>query len=67
MTATKLAYNLAEAAAACGLSEDVIARAIRKGELRARKSGRDKNGEPVGKFVIQVAALQDWLDGLPAA
>lgn len=67
MTITRLAYNLAEAAAACGMSKDVLRRAIRKGDLRAAKSGRSEDGEPVGNYVIQVSALQDWLDGLPAA
>ena len=67
MTITKLAYNLTEAAAACGQSKDVLQRAIRKGELRASKTGRNKDGEPVGKFVIRVADLEAYLDGLPVA
>jgi hypothetical protein len=67
MTITKLAYNLAEAAEATGMSKDVLRRAIRKGDLRASKSGVNEEGDPVGNYVILVAALQDYLDGLPAA
>lgn len=63
----KLSYNVKEAAEATGLSQDTVKRAIRSGDLKAQKSGKDKGGEPVGKYVIQVHHLKDWLDGMAAA
>lgn len=63
----KLAFNIDEAAAACGVSRDTIKRAINKGSLKAAKSSKDKDGNPTGKYVITAANLQAWLDGLEAA
>jgi len=63
----KLAYNMAEAAAATGLSEKRIKRAIAAGELKAHKSGVDKDGNPVGVYVIPAKALEAWIDGLAVA
>lgn len=60
----KLAYTRAEAAEACSVSEDTIKRAIRRGTLRAKRSG--ENGG--GKYLITATALQAWLeDGLEDA
>lgn len=64
----KLAYNVDEAAAACGVSRDTIKRAIGAGNLKASKTSRnEKTGEPVGRLVITAKALEAWLEGLAAA
>lgn len=63
----KLSYNMAEAVAATGLSEKTIKRAIARGDLVARKSDRDDDGNPKGVYVIQAKALEAWLDGLAVA
>lgn len=66
---TKLAYTIDEAAEAVGVSPDTIRRAIRSTEhpLRAKRSGKDKNGLPAGKHLILAADLSAWLEGLDAA
>ena len=64
----KLAYSLTEASAATGLSKSHFDRAIRLGDLKAKKSSRDdKTGEPAGKFVILGRDLEAYLDGLADA
>lgn len=66
----KLAYTVEEAAAEVGLSADVIRQAIHaegRHKLQAKRSGVNKNGEPVGRFVILHADLVAWLEGLEAA
>lgn len=63
----RLSYSLAEAAAATGLSERHLRAEIKAGRLRTKKSSTDKKGEPVGRLVILVSALQDYIDGLPDA
>lgn len=63
----KISYNMAEAAEATGLSEKRIKRAIAAGELQAHKSGKDKDGNPVGIYVIPAKALEAWIDGLAVA
>ena len=63
----RLSYNIAGAAEHTGLGEQRLARAIRAGELRARKSNRADNGDPVGHYVILAADLADFLESLPAA
>lgn len=65
----KLAYSIAEAAAAVGVSPDTIKRAIHaeKGALPARRSGVNDKGEPTGKYLILHDDLVAWLDGLAVA
>jgi len=64
----KLAFTREEAASACGVSVDVIKRAIAGGHLSAKRSGVNKEtGEPAGKYLILAADLQAWLEGLEAA
>lgn len=63
----KLAYTREEAAHACGLSLDSVKRAINRGDLRAKRSGVNAEGDPAGKYLILAADLQAWLDGLAAA
>lgn len=67
MTATALAYTLATAAEATGLSRKTLDRAIKAGTLRAKRTGLTADGEPAGSFVILADALQAWLDSLADA
>jgi hypothetical protein len=74
MSVPKLALNTEEAAIATGLSVDLIKRAIRSGALRAKRSGvlekdttRGKAGDPAGRYLVTVDALQAWLDSLEDA
>lgn len=55
----KVAYSMANAAVAVDVSEKTLQRAIRSGQLRAKKVGR----------VISIARkdLEAWHDGLPDA
>jgi excisionase family DNA binding protein len=53
----KLAYRPAEAAEATGQSEAYIRRLIRKGIIKAKKSGHNTP--------ITTSALLEWLDSLP--
>lgn len=55
----KLAYTIAEAAEACGVSEPIIRRAIRKGDLVPRY--------PTSRPVIPADELADWLKTLPTS
>ncbi len=54
----KLAYNLPEAAAACGVSVDTVIREIHAGRLVAVYLR--------GRRVIPVTSLQAWVDRAPA-
>lgn len=74
MTLPKLTLNTEEAAIATGLSVDTIKKAIRSGALRAKRSGRLENdttrgnaGDPAGRYLVTVPALEEWLDGLEDA
>lgn len=65
---TALSYSIAGAIGATGLSKSHLERAIKSGELKAKKSSRvksgDNAGEPVGKYVILARDLQAYLEGL---
>lgn len=61
---TALSYSIAGAIGATGLSKSHLERAIKSGELKAKKSSKDKEGEPVGKYVILARDLQAYLEGL---
>lgn len=66
----KLAYTLPEAAEACGVSEDTLKKAIRKGTLKGKRSGREgdrPDGEGVGKYIVTTSALNAWLEQLADA
>jgi len=52
----QLAYSPQEAAAATSLSHDVIEKAVRAGELPAKRRGR--------RILIPAGDLERWLDGL---
>lgn len=64
MTTPPLSYSITGASVATGLSPSYLDRAIKTGALRAKKSGRDKDGNPTGKHVILHADLEAYLDGL---
>lgn len=60
-----LAYPLAEAVAASGLSRTHLETAIAKGELKVKRSSADAGGKPQGKRLVLVADLQAYLESLP--
>lgn len=59
-----LAYSIAGAVVATGLSKSHLEREIRAGRLKAKKSGRDEDGEPTGKYVILAGDLEAYLSEL---
>ena len=64
--ATRLAYTRKEAAELCGVSVDTIAKAKNSGALKAKRLTDDEDRKG-GKELYTLKALQDWLEGLPAA
>lgn len=64
---SRLSYTVATAAEATGLSKAHITAAIKGGQLAARRSGVNSDGEPAGKYVIFARDLEAWLEGLAAA
>lgn len=65
----RLSYTLKEAAAATGISVDVLTAAIHseKNTLRARALSRHPATGKASKYVILRADLEDWLQGLAAS
>lgn len=63
--APPLAYSVPAAAAATSLSATHLREAIAKGQLTAKRSSKDDEGEPTGRWIILAADLQAYLDGLP--
>lgn len=61
---TPIAYSLPGAVAATGLSRATLMRAIGAGKLRAKKSSKDADGNPVGSWVITAKALEAFIEGL---
>lgn len=61
---TPIAYSLATAAEATGLSRSHLERAIRTGHLRAKRTTVDADGKPAGKWVIKAEALTAYVDEL---
>lgn len=59
-----LSYTLRTAAIATGLSKTHLTAAINSGQLRAKRSGVDEDGNPTGLYVIPADALQAYIDGL---
>ena len=66
-TTVKLSYSIADTAAATGLSKSHLERAVRSGELKAKRSSKDSEGEPKGKYVILARDLEAYLEGLADA
>lgn len=64
---TRLALSIPEAAAAAGVTPDILRRAINRGDLKAKRQSRNADGDGTGKFLIRTDALEAWLDSLPDA
>ena len=62
-----LSYTLKGAAAASGLSTTHLQQAVHSGQLRAKRSNRDSDGEGVGRYLILRRELEAYLEGLPDA
>lgn len=65
--ALKVALSIAEAAAAVGVSEESIRRAIHSegaNRLPAKRSAKTAKGDGAGKYLISVKALEAWFEGL---
>lgn len=56
-----ISYSLKMASAATGLSETYLKARIAEGSLQAKRSERDGDGNPVGKYVILAAALEAFV------
>lgn len=61
---TPLSYTLPGAAEATGLSKSHLDRAIRAGQLRAKRTSNDKDGNPAGRVVILASALASYLESM---
>ncbi|MGN6723296.1 MAG: hypothetical protein ACTHJM_11865 [Marmoricola sp.] len=59
-----LAYSIKAAAEASGLSVSALDRAIRAGQLRAKSSSEDEDGNPTGKRLILARELERYLESL---
>ena len=60
-----LAYSLDEAAMLSGMSRTLLYRAIKSGDLPAKRTSRDRLGNAVGKIIILRKDLEAWLEALP--
>lgn len=60
---TPISYDIKAAAAVTGLSPSHLKRVIGEGLLKAKRSS-ERDGEPVGKYVIREADLRAYVDGL---
>lgn len=47
------------------MSRHLLYRAIKSGDLPAKRTSRDKQGNPVGKIIIFRRDLEAWLESLP--
>lgn len=61
----KLALTIPEAAEAAGVTERTVRAWIGSGWLRAKRQSKADNGEPTGKYLITIKALEDCLENLP--
>lgn len=62
-----ISLTIPAAAEATGVTEKAIKAAIHSGALKAKRQSVTAKGEPTGKYLIGVPALQAWFDGLPDA
>jgi hypothetical protein len=61
-----LAYHLDDAARLCGLSRESLYRAIKSGDLPAKRTSIHKEtGEPTGRILVLRTELERWLEALP--
>ena len=64
--ARRISYNLAEAAEVTGMSRDLLYRAVKSGDLPAKRTARDKlTGEPAGNIIVLHSALVKFIEELP--
>lgn len=66
-TTTPLSFSIVGAAAATGLSRSYLDRAIKSGDLPAKKSSRNDDGQPTGKWLILTRDLESFLERLADA
>jgi hypothetical protein len=59
--------DLKAAAKIAGVSVDTLKAAIHNGTLRAKRSGVNEHGDPVGKYLVTRDALTAWFETLPDA
>lgn len=62
---TALAYSLRTAVEATGFSKTHLIDAIKRGELKTKRSSKDPDGQPTGKYVILASDLEAYLAALP--
>lgn len=62
-----VAYSVATAAQATGLSQTRIKAAIHSGALRSKRSSVNEDGEPCGKYVIPRQELERFVESLEDA
>lgn len=67
MTTTPLAYSIASAADALGVSTSHIDRLVRAGKIRAKYTSADADDNPTGKRLILATELEKYLAGLEDA
>jgi hypothetical protein len=67
MTGEPMFLDRKAAAKAAGVSVDLLTAAIRKGTLRAKRTGVNEHGDPTGKYLITREALSAWFDTLESA
>lgn len=60
-------FDRKAAAKMAGVSVDLILREIKAGRLQARRSSQNEEGDPVGKYLISRAALEEWYERLESA
>lgn len=60
----KISLNLEEAGLAIGVSDETIRRAIHAGELKAKRSSKNDDGDGIGRLLIGVDDLRTWFNGL---
>lgn len=60
-----LAYTIEQAAYVTGLSKAAIYRAVKSGELPAKRTAKNSLGEPAGRILILRHQLEVWLENLP--
>lgn len=63
--AAPLAYSIRTATDATGLSKTHLIDAINRGELKARRSSKNKDGDPQGKWIVLASDLEAYLSSLP--
>jgi hypothetical protein len=66
-TLPRLALGRTDAARICGVSTETLTREVKAGRLKAKRSGKDADGNPAGRYLFFLDDLRAWLDGLDDA